>query len=282
MQFQYNSDYPTTQQPASAPLEFPPADPHPCARLTTRVYHPLKGDVSTVHNVLVRTMRPVSILRRNDDDDDDDNNYNGDYSMQSSSSDDDDDDDNDSIVEPSAGPEEEQRAYWMQRTIREAIYGRVLYAVVLKKRQQRGGADWEVTTEQCAIKEMSWQHIRKQRDKLAEDPIKEVSAMQFLKGWHEKNTATSDMSSLNVMLQTNIMMPLDLLSDDRHLYSVMPFCDGGELFDRLDFNERFSEEEAKYWLYQVLNVSTSMPTIRFKKPIHTKKFAFSPFPISHH
>ena len=180
--------------------------------------------------------------------------------MQSSSSSSDDDessqdDDGDSMQDlDGVEYESEQRAYWMQRTIREAIYGRVMYAVVLKKRKR--GADWEVTTEQCAIKEMSWQHIKKERDLLAEDPIKEVSAMQFLKQWHENNSTTLD-SSLNAMLHTNIMMPLDLLSDDRHLYSVMPFCDGGELFERLDLNERFSEEEARYWMYQVLNVSTS-------------------------
>jgi serine/threonine protein kinase len=52
------------------------------------------------------------------------------------------------------------------------------------------------------------------------------------------------------------MMPMDLLSDDRHLYSVMPFCDGGELFERLDMEEKFPEPEARYWMVQVLNVST--------------------------
>jgi len=252
MQFQYNSDFPTSEH-ALDPPDFPSADPHPCARLTTRVYHPSRNEISTVQNVLVRTMRPQQTspdLDRHDEDD-----------MQSSSSSSDDDessqnDDGDSMQDrDSVEYESEQRAYWMQRTIREAIYGRVMYAVVLKKRKR--GADWEVTTEQCAIKEMSWQHIKKERDLLAEDPIKEVSAMQFLKQWHENNSTTLD-SSLNAMLHTNIMMPLDLLSDDRHLYSVMPFCDGGELFERLDLNERFSEEEARYWMYQVLNGLESM------------------------
>ena len=55
------------------------------------------------------------------------------------------------------------------------------------------------------------------------------------------------------MLSTNIMLPLDLMSDDRYLYSVMPFCDGGELFDRLDTRSKFSEEEARYWMLQILN-----------------------------
>jgi hypothetical protein len=78
-----------------------------------------------------------------------------------------------------------QRAYLLQRTLREAIYGRVRYGIVLERRQQppdcdtssagAGGhpmAEWEVTDERCAIKEMSWQHIRKERNRLAEDPIK--------------------------------------------------------------------------------------------------------------
>lgn len=55
------------------------------------------------------------------------------------------------------------------------------------------------------------------------------------------------------MRRTNIMMPLDLLSDDRNLYSIMPYCDGGELFERLDLNEKFSEIEARYWMDQILN-----------------------------
>jgi len=56
-------------------------------------------------------------------------------------------------------------------------------------------------------------------------------------------------------METHVMMPLDLLSDDRNLYSIMPYCDGGELFERLDMNERFSEQEARYWMHQVLTVS---------------------------
>jgi serine/threonine protein kinase len=160
----------------------------------------------------------------------------------------------------------EERAYWMQRTIREAIYGRVLFAVVLKRRPRSDDssgtqAEWEVTDEHCAVKEMSWQHIRRERDRLAEDPIKEVSAMQFLKKWHEKTNGLSDAetnthtSSFQAVMATNIMMPLDLMSDDRHLFSVMPYCDGGELFDRLDVNEKFSEAESRYWMHQILNVS---------------------------
>jgi hypothetical protein len=255
MQFDYNGDWPAL--PPEDPLEFPPADPLPCARITTRIYHPKKDTVTTVQEVLVKTMIPKRINSGEMDDMDssssssdsfmsaDDEEFGGDKPQKSL----------DSELEVEV---EEQRAYWMQRTIREAIYGRVCYGVVLTKQRVRE-AEWVVTEELCAIKEMSWQHIRKNRDKLAEDPIKEVSAMQYLKRWHDAQAKTSTTSdSFAAMNDTNIMMPMDLLSDDRFLYSIMPFCDGGELFERLDMREKFAEEEARYWMFQVLNVSKNI------------------------
>jgi hypothetical protein len=247
MQFDYNLDL--ASLPAAPPLEFPPADPYPCARITTRIYHPSRDTVTTVQNVLVRTMMPKRT-----------NPFVMEDSSSSSSDDsfmtDDEDDGDIAAIQPEQNDADdgEVRAYWMQRTIRDAIYGRVLYGVVLMKRRMRE-AEWVVTEEQCAIKEMSWQHIRKERDRLAEDPIKEVGAMQFLMRWHETLNENNGGDSFAAMSATNIMMPMDLLSDDRHLYSVMPFCDGGELFERLDVEEKFSEEEARYWMFQVLNVS---------------------------
>lgn len=326
MQFQYNSDYPglspETGQPIQAeardPVEFPPAQPIPCARITTRIFHPARNQVATVQNVLVRTPATMNTSSRRHSATNNNNNHGGaggdamsqDGSLSSSSSSDDlssisaesmaMDDDNPigglggggpaAAVGGVAGPlheqfeHEEDRAYWVQRTIREAIYGRVLFAVILKKRipspAANDNAEWEVTDRHCAVKEMSWQHIRKERDRLAEDPIKEVASMQYLRRWHIQHSRTSTTTtttaqeqhpnnnssskphlidgvaeSFKAIMETNIMMPLDLLTDDRNLYSIMPYCDGGELFERLDLNERFSEEEARYWMHQVLNVS---------------------------
>lgn len=267
MQFQYNADYPGVQPDgtfveteARNPLEFPPAQPLPCARITTRIFHPARQQVATVQNVLVRTFPQPPRQRSGSE-------GSGSDIMSSSSSssngmDEDEQMDGGQQEAQQGGP----RAYWLQRTIREAIYGRVLTAIVLRKRQttDQHNAEWEVTDQRCAVKEMSWQHIRRERSRLAEDPIKEVAAMQYIKRWHEitKQAAGENlegsgtvMGSFQAMKETNIMMPLDLLSDDRNLYSIMPFCDGGELFERLDMNERFTEEEARYWMNQVLNVS---------------------------
>jgi len=289
MQFQYNSDWPSDSVVPVKPAEFPMADPNPCARITTRVYKPNKGSITTVQNVLVRTRLPENITRgsfiemlNQSGAMDSDLIDGGDDISTSSSSD-------DSMSSGSVGsigggmgdaggptmPNTEtingtddtiqpQRAYWMQRTVREAIYGRVLYAIVLKKSFRRDPvtgetAEWEMTEEKCAIKEMSWQHIRRERDKLAENPIQEVAAMQFISKWYSQQqqihstTTNGGETPFSAIQKTNVMMPLDLLSDDRYLYSIMPYCDGGELFERLDMNERFSEEEARYWIIQVLN-----------------------------
>jgi len=314
MQFQYNSDYPglviggqhsspdgmpvITAALDADPIDFPPARPIQCARITTRIYHPSKNNVTTVQNVLVRSMmRQGGGGAGGGGDGRNDRSYSSSMSSDDSfSSSDESDmmmDDPDSNAPTTAGgllamsqpqqqlqqlqlqqgTEGEDRAYWIQRTIREAIYGKVLFAVVLRRRQQQfdnsGGlcADWEVTSEYCAVKEMSWQHITQKKDRLAEDPIKEVSAMQYLKNYYDKkmqllaasaaasgNPVLTDgvMESFQAIADTNIMMPLDLLTDDRNLYSIMPYCDGGELFERLDLNERFSEEEARYWMDQIL------------------------------
>lgn len=349
MQFDFNTDYPGIGPDGSPvpnvthcePLDFPEAQPTPCARITTRIFHPSRNQIAMVQNVLVRTMSPASSsssssvhhlhhfaaaaaknkARYGDGDDS--------MSSNSSSSSSSDESMTVDIVEDGAAAAagaaaatimngnyynaeapEEDRAYWIQRTIRDAIYGRVLFAVVLRRRTPtrapNDNAEWEVTDHYCAVKELSWQHIRRERGRLAEDPIKEVAAMQHLKRWHEatrklkqqqqptspisssqippfvnNNTSNNNMyhqingptvvaeagaspspyettdgviKSFLSILDTNIMMPLDLLSDDTNLYSIMPYCDGGELFERLDLNEKFTEPEARYWMFQLLNV----------------------------
>lgn len=239
----------------------------------------------------------------------------------------------------SSSPQVTERAYWLRRTLRAAIYGQVRYGIVLHKLNPPAqvklptssgewvSVEWEETNESVAVKEMSWEHIRAQRDKLAEDPIKEVAAMQYLSNWlnkeqQQRNTMeimqqlqaaaaggnfdmslqlagmnlSSSPSHLNMplnningcmggfngqqiqqptlpqdaieqlqnmqlyhnhntpqdMLESHIMMPMDLLSDDRNLYSVMPYCSGGELFDILEKKNRFSEPEARYWMHQIV------------------------------
>jgi len=82
--------------------------------------------------------------------------------------------------------------------------------------------------------------------------------MQYLKCWYEKASLSDNHDSFMAMNATNIMMPMDLLTDDQYLYFVMPFCDGGEIFEVLDMNKEFTEDEARYWMCQGLNVSADI------------------------
>ena len=75
-----------------------------------------------------------------------------------------------------------------------------------------------------------------------EDPIKEVAAIQYL------CTGTQGGSP-------NIVGTLDVLSDEKYLYSFMPFCSGGDLFGYVKRNGRTSEPLARSWFRQLLNVS---------------------------
>ena len=235
-----------------------------------------------------------------------------------------------------------ERAYWLRQTLRAAIYGQVRYGIVLQRlnpplqvilpnTNESVSIEWEETNASVAIKEMSWEHIRTQRDRLAEDPIKEVAAMQYLSKWlsneQQKQQTLQLMQQLSVaqaataagvninmngqfagmnnntldninipimdnagsngsnqwigqqqqqngmpttsisqsstlknaihqtpqnMLESHIMMPMDLLSDNRNLYSIMPYCTGGELFEVLERKSRFTEPEARHWMKQIL------------------------------
>lgn len=297
MQFDSNSDYPapsnsnsTAEAEARRPLPFPTAQINQCARITTRIYIPKHDRVETVSDVLVEVAGPCrdadggvvmatggGINGRSTRENttgvagvagavEDDNSMSSVWSSSDSSYGDTDMDYN-GPTRP-AGPTgtvsqpfQPERAYWMQRTLREAIYGRVRYGIVLRRRPPspvvtpgQPVPQWEITDEKCAVKEMSWNHIRREKGRLAEDPIKEVSAMQHLRRHLEMCSGLPEiLNGQEAMLSTNIMLPLDLMSDDRYLYSVMPFCDGGELFDRLDTRSKFSEEEARYWMLQILN-----------------------------
>ena len=212
------------------------------------------------------------------------------------------------------------RAYWLQSKLHNAIYGQVRYGTMLTKldspiqvmisppsssssnyhqhHEDEEDEEYWITinykttsNQPVAIKEMSWEHIKSQRDVLAEDPIKEVSALQYLERWwkkdhcqtekknssrgrdlngsrsdgsnrrrllHEQQHPSSTTTLHNIEIEnevSHICMPLDLLSDDVNLYSITPYCTGGRLLDQIENKSRFSEPEARYWMRQILTVS---------------------------
>ncbi len=88
-----------------------------------------------------------------------------------------------------------ERAYWLRSELRGAIYGRIQRGTVLCRLDPpvcvsinvEGSAvveaGWMSMSIHVAIKEMSWELVGEHRSTLAEDPIKEVAAMQYLQAF---------------------------------------------------------------------------------------------------
>lgn len=156
-------------------------------------------------------------------------------------------------------------AYWPQRRLQDAIYGCVIACVVLRRHVGSAADDaaraagyepgdlrapivWEITSDLVAIKQVEWRRVHAMRGRLLEDPIKEIAAMQLIGSEHP-----------------NVLGSVEVLQDNEHLWSVMPFCRGGDLFGVvLEVAERRQEREAelgsggmlepvaRYWFRQLL------------------------------
>jgi serine/threonine protein kinase len=144
-----------------------------------------------------------------------------------------------------------KRAYWIGRKLKNAIYGCVCSCSVLKVREggwagPDGNSIWEITPEFAAVKILDLDVIRKrqeQKDKISEDPIKEVAAMQY---------SSSEGS------KPHVLPCWDVFLDEQYIYMVMPLCSKGELFEYVKWNGRFDESVARYWFKQLLSVSPSI------------------------
>jgi hypothetical protein len=180
----------------------------------------------------------------------------------------------DPVIGPSGGsplpsyphhqpPQQRQiAAYAPSRKLQDAIYGSVWACVVLRKHRgvaaddaaraagvEPGSAQapivWETTNDFVAIKMIEWARVHHMRGRLLEDPIKEVAAMQLV-----GNNSP------------HVLGPIDVLQDGEFLFTVMPYCSGGDLFGVVvKFAQESGEEVgmpepvARYWFRQILWVS---------------------------
>ena len=95
----------------------------PCARITTRVLGPASGKVQTVPHVLVQVLLPIAAPQRREEEDVAMSEEDSSWSDEST----------DQEFQSSSSGGMGERAYWLQRTLRDAIYGSVKMALVLKK-----------------------------------------------------------------------------------------------------------------------------------------------------
>ena len=156
-------------------------------------------------------------------------------------------------------------AYFPNKRLQDAIYGSVWAAVVLRRHTGPAADDaaraaglepgspqapivWETTNERVAIKMVDWTRVHRMRGRLLEDPVKEVAALQLIGASHP-----------------HVLGSIDVMQDENYLYSIMPYCRGGDLFGIV---VRYAEESggergmpenvARYWFRQILWVSTKV------------------------
>jgi len=130
------------------------------------------------------------------------------------------------------------QAYLIGRKLRNAIFGAVRVVSVLKLRDQDRMV-WEFTNKYAAVKIIDWNLVRNLHGRHAEDPLKEIACLQY-------------MSNYGNDLHPNVIRSMEVLTDDHYIYSFMPFCSGGELFEHVERDGRFEEPVARYWFQQIL------------------------------
>lgn len=132
-------------------------------------------------------------------------------------------------------------AYWPRRDLQKAIYGSVCLSLVLRKIQPRKCAEtnnnngnkihtdasgqpveWEITSEQVAIKKLNRAKIDRLKGRHAEDPLQEIAAMQFLEQRRQEDGI--------LHMETHVMTTTAVWQDETHLYSIMPYCAYGDLY----------------------------------------------------
>jgi len=155
------------------------------------------------------------------------------------------------IEDVSERPQQNECAYLICDERSDAIYGKVYHGIVLR----RSSLDnvWQMTADECAIKAMTWERIRKGfNNKQTENPQDEIAAMQHLMR-HLNGAKDRQISAHDAMRETGVIMPLDFLFDFQQLYMITPFCSGGEIFGVLKRRRCFSESESRYLFRSILD-----------------------------
>ena len=100
------------------------------------------------------------------------------------------------------------------------------------------------TDKLVAVKVCHLKHLQKKKNRGSENALYEIAAMQMLGNQH-----------------ANVLGCYEVLSDGTYIYIIMPYCEGGELYHRLQNyrlqnninNGGLTEDEARHWFREILN-----------------------------
>ena len=141
------------------------------------------------------------------------------------------------VIESGSG-----RFYEIGTTLKKAIFGQVVHAHLLSPSPSNttsNGSENDTftrTEHQRAIKIYSKRTLRALQGRTAENPLVEITALQFIGDNHP-----------------NIMGQIECCTDEDNIYSIMRYCPGGELFDFIDSNGPLEGPQARSMFRQLLN-----------------------------
>jgi len=144
-------------------------------------------------------------------------------------------------------------AYLFKKNIAKTAYGCVKLCVVLRRRSHnfdfgttKTEAEWISTDEMVAIKASSRIKMRQHRRKESEDPWKgsllilfgilmrkpRDAAIRMLTPLLVVSTIVTEAATLQYVgnYHTNILGCLEILQDDEFLYTISPYCSGGDMY----------------------------------------------------
>jgi serine/threonine protein kinase len=203
--------------PPSMPLDFDPPVLERGRRDQVLCYIPANGSHQVFKNVLFRNPHPLSKLKH---------------------------------------------AYWPvpQKSTIKTIMGHVEICLMLERCIRQKDEDdesidesdeedeeivFELTDKMVAVKVNYVERIERLKTKHAEDPMKEISAMQLVGNDHP-----------------NVLGVMEVLFDGRNVNCVMPYCDSGDLFQLLQDSQPAKESSlqqpgqpepvARYWFRQLV------------------------------
>jgi serine/threonine protein kinase len=129
------------------------------------------------------------------------------------------------------------RIYEIGSTLKKAIFGQVVRAVVLQPVVDEEVKDEYIrTNQQMAIKIYSKRILRQLQGRTQENPLAEITALQYIGNGHP-----------------NIMGQVECCTDEENIYSIMNYCPGGELFDYIDENGPMNDERARHMFRQLIS-----------------------------
>ena len=166
----------------------------------------------------------------------------------------------DRLVEKNAIQSQSGQFFELDRTLKNAIYGKVVLGYILQLSDLSDGT-FVQTGEKIAIKVISKERYEAVRHQTQEHPDKEMAVLSYLYETplpaHATLSAVMGAEDMPPPLppnhHANICNVVECAHDAAYLFSIMEFIEGRELYDFMDERGSLTESEARMVFLQVLS-----------------------------